>query len=177
MFIMGDKMEDKSKLITIILVIITVIVVALSYIFNQSNNKEKEKEVNIVTNYSNFYTVNSCLYRVITYISSRDSETLLTILDDKYKKENKINEDNVMELFTPIEADSTFVSKKMYYQKINNNIAKYYVYGNIEQNLFTEDYSNNNLQLKEAYFIVYLDSTNKTFSIEPYSGEMFIGGE
>jgi len=63
------------------------------------------------------------------------------------------------------------------YVHLNNNITKYYVYGNIEQNLFTEDYSNNNLQLKEAYFIVYLDSTNKTFSIEPYSGEMFIGGE
>ena len=29
----------------------------------------------------------------------------------------------------------------------------------------------------EKYFIVYLDSTNKTFSVEPYSGEIFNGGE
>jgi len=177
MFIIGDKMKDKSIITTIILVLVTIIVVISSYVFNQSNKENKENDINIVTNYSNFYTVNSCLYRVITYISSSDTDALLKILDDKYKKQNNVNESNIMNLFEKVEADSTFVSKKMYYQEVNKNITKYYVFGSIESNLFSEDYDNANLQSKDTYFIVYLDSTNKTFSIEPYSGEVFIGGE
>ena len=57
-------MKDKSKLTAIILVIITLIVVITSFI---TKDKEESKvgDINIVTNYSNFYTVDSCLYRTI----------------------------------------------------------------------------------------------------------------
>ena len=78
-----------------------------------------------------------------------------------------------MNFFKNVGSDSTFVSKKMYYQNINDNITKYYVYGVIEKNEFSEEYSIDNSETKDAYFIVYLDSNNKTFSVEPSSLDIF----
>ena len=60
----------------------------------------------------------------------------------------------------------------MYYQKLSTNVTKYYVYGQIEE----ESYSGLG-NTTDEYFVVYLDSSNKTFSIEPYDGEIFIGGD
>lgn len=169
-------MKDKSKLVAIILVIITILVVVLTNLLNK-DGEQKENKIEIVTNYSNFYTVDSCLYRTITYIASRDNQSLLSVISDNYKKENNIDTNNVLNVFSEIEEDSIFVSKKMYYEKINNNITKYYVYGHTEKNQILDDEITLNNEYKEQYFIVYLDTTNKTFAIEPYSGELFIGGE
>ena len=165
-------MKDKSKLIAIILVIITIIVVIASYIF-KDKEQETEKDINIVTNYSNFYTVDSCLYRTINYISSKDSESLLLILDDNYKEKNNIKKEKVLELFGNIDSNSTFVSKKMYYQNMNDNITKYYVYGQLKQNeIYDGDVITETPHI-DMYFIVYMDKDNKTFSVEPYSNEKF----
>lgn len=170
-------MEDKSKLTAIILVVITLVVVVGTFIFDKINKKDESNNIEIVTNYSNFYTVNSCLYRVITYLSTNDKDSLMLVLNDNYKNKNSINRENVLDLFTSVDLDSTFVSNKMYYQEINGNITKYYVSGSIEKNqLYDGDYTNN-LVSEQTYFIVYLDKKNKTFSIEPYSGEIFMNGD
>lgn len=169
-------MKDKSKLTAVILVVLTILVVVLTYIFDKDKEQNKN-EIKIVTNYSNFYTVNSCLYRTITHISTSDKKSLLLLLDNNYKKENKIDESNVLDLFSNVDVDSTFVSRKMYYEILNNNITKYYVYGYVEKNQISDDEIINKKENKEMYFIVYLDSTNKTFSIEPYNGDIFIGGD
>lgn len=168
-------MKDKSKIIAIALLVVAIIIVVVSYLLN--NNNGKESNIDIVTNYSDFYTVDSCMYRFITYVASEDSESLYLILDSNYKKKNKINQNNVMELFNNINENSSFNSKKMYYEKLNDNITKYYVYGSIETAELIEDDTTDNLNSTDAYFIVYLDSSNQTFSIEPYSGDIFIGGE
>ena len=170
-------MKDKSKIVAIILAIAAVSILIYTYFFD--NKKEENKEdIRIVTNYSNFYTVNSCLYRLITYIASNDSDSLLLVLDEDYKLENNINKDNVLSVFNNnIDENSTFVSRKMYYEKLKGNITKYYVYGYVEKNqLFDEDFTNK-LNYEDMYFIVYLDTVNKTFAVEPYSGEIFIGGD
>ena len=169
-------MKDKSKLVAIILVIITILVVVLTNLFNK-DDKQLENKIEIVTNYSNFYTVDSCLYRTITYIASKDNQSLLSILSSNYKKENNIDSSNILSLFNSIEEDSVFISKKMYYEKINNNITKYYVYGLVEKNQIIDDALTVDNQYTNQYFIVYLDTINKTFAVEPYDGSIFIGGE
>lgn len=168
-------MKDNSKLVAIILSISAVLVVVLSLIFN--NKSTSSAEIKIVENYSDFYTVNSCLYRTITYISSQDKNTLLLILNNQYKKQNKIDEENVLTFFPKVESNSTFVSRKMYYQKLNSDLTKYYVYGYIQNDQFYEDAKIDNRDNEDVYFIVYLDTNKKIFSVEPYSGEVFIGGD
>ena len=136
-----------------------------------------KKDIRIVTNYSNFYTVNSCLYRTITYINSGDTESLLLVLTDQYKKDNNIDESNVLSIFANIENNSSFNPQKMYYENLNKNITKYYVYGYIEEDILTEDVEISNPNKKTAYFIVYLDTTKEIFSVEPYSGDIFLEGD
>ncbi len=165
-------MEDKSKLTAVILVIITLTVVIVTFVLNNMKDDKKYNEVKIVTNYSNFYTVNSCLYRVITYISSSDKDSLILVLTDDYKKKNNVTVDNVIDIFDKVSDNSTFSSKKMYYENINDNVTKYYVYGTIEENLMYGDSLS-----KDAYFIVYLDTKSKVFEIEPYNGEVFLNGD
>ena len=95
-------MKDKSKLTAVILVIVTIIVVVISFLTNKPE-ENKVGDINIVRNYSNFYTVDSCLYRTVTYISSNDKESLYLVMDENYKKENNITEENVMDLFSSIQ--------------------------------------------------------------------------
>ena len=40
-----------------------------------------------------------------------------------------------------------------------------------------DDIITNKLDYGKVYFIVYLDSKNKIFSIEPYDGKVFIEGD
>ena len=165
-------MKDRTKLFAIILVIVTILVVVLTYIFS-NNDKKDENRINIVTNYSNFYTVN----RTITYISNKDSKNLLLLINPSYAKKNNINESNVVSLFNDIPANSSFASKKMYYEEISKNIIKYYVYGVvIEDNLY-EDFEVRDKVSYPMYFIVYINRDKGIFSIEPYSGELFINGD
>lgn len=167
-------MKDKSKILAIALVIITIVVLIVTFIINKLNKEESNNEIKIVTNYSNFYTVNSCLYRVVTYLSTNDKDSLMLVLTDKYKKQNKVTKENIMEYFDNVLDNSTFSSKKMYYENINDDITKYYVYGIIEDNYINDISSSTN---KDSYFIVYLDTKNKIFEIEPYDGEIFLSGD
>lgn len=164
------KKIDKKTLLTIVLAIAALLVVIIP-LFSKNSNKEANK-IEILTNYNEFYTVNSCIYRTITYIAASDKSSLLLTVNDEYKSKNNVTEDNILSMFPEVSSQSTFLSKKMYYQKLSDNVKKYYVYGQIEE----ESYSGLG-NTTDEYFIVYLDSSNKTFSIEPYDGEIFIGGD
>lgn len=168
-------MKDKSKLIAISLVIITIVVVVITFIID-NNKEEKNNDILIVTNASNFYTVNSCLYRTITYLSSSDKESLLRLLSEEYKEKNGITQENVMDLFFDVTETSTFVSEKMYYEYITKDINKYYVQGHIQENQIFDGELLTKQDYDAVYFIVYLDSNKNIFSIEPYDGKIFKEG-
>lgn len=169
-------MKDNSKYIAIGLAILAIIVVIISLVTGNDKKKTNSAPV-IVTNASNFYTVNSCLYRTITYLSEKDKESLNLVLSEEYKKENKIRKDDVLNLFPDVEANSTFVSEKMYYETITSNITKYYVKGHIEINSIMDDIPLQKQDYDSVYFVVYLNSSDKLFSIEPYAGEIFNDGD
>ena len=169
-------MKDKSKLTAIVLAILTIVVVVVTFIVDNTKNEEKTNDILIVNNASNFYTVNSCLYRTITYISSGDKESLLLLLPSEYKKKNKITQENVMDLFFDVSETSSFVSQKMYYEYITNNITKYYVQGYIQENEILDGELLTKQDREIIYFIVYLDSNENIFSIEPYDGKIFKEG-
>ena len=167
-------MKDKQNLLVVLLVIVTVLVVIINLI--PKKEEEVQGDILIVTNYSNFYTVNSCMYRVINHLSLKDSKSLLLLINENYKKENKITEANVLGKFKEVAQDSTFKSKKMYYEQLESGITKYYVYGEIQKNQIFDEGIDENIKGEDAYFIVYIDWENEIFSIEPYDGKIFIGG-
>ena len=155
---------DKKNLLILFLVVITILVVIISNI-----KKEDNPEIKIVKDYNDFYTVSSCLSRYNSYVNSKDSESVLLLLNNKYKSKNKITKSNVFENLKTVD-NSDFVPKKMYYQEYNN-MEKYYVYGE----LVVEDFEGV-ASRDGVYYIVYLYTKDKTYSIEPYDGSIFLGG-
>lgn len=166
---MNDKNLKKIWLISIFVLLI-LFSMYLIYINKEDKNVNEisfSVKYEIVKNYNDFYTVNSCVYRYLTYLQSNPN-ALLKVLDDNYIKANNINENNIYNYLTKYEGNLSFSSKKMYEEKISSNIYKYYVYGYVEK-----DIMDSFPEKQEAYFIVKLDKKNNIFTIEPYDGKIF----
>ena len=168
-------MDFKFNLKNTILVIVFALLVIIAVVLINKNNPtftKKEKgtysKINIVKNYSNFYTVNSCVYRYLTYVANENKTSILNVLDEEYVNSNNITEENVLSFLTKYEGNISFESVKMYEEEINKNITKYYVKGNVINDIIDSD-----AELTEAYFIVKLDKKEQVFSIMPYNGEVF----
>ena len=169
-------MKDKTKLTAIILAILAIIVVIINLLPKEEKENKKSEPI-IVSNYSNFYTVNSCLYRVTTYVSAQDKDSLFLLLSDDYKDQNKIKKDNVLDLFFETSESSTFVSEKMFYETLDENLLKFYVKGYVAENQILDDELLSSIDKEYVYFIVYLDFSENIFSVEPYDGEIFKEGD
>lgn len=158
----------------ILLIIICVILVCiLILLFLNSNGKEEtalyeEPKYMLVSDYSDFYTVRSCVYKYITYLGSNKVDDLINILDEEYVSNNNIDSNNVYNYVNKLSGNYSFKAKKMYYQVDNKNIDKYYVYGYLIEE--TIDGIGNK---QDYYLIVNLDSKNKLFSVVPYDGKLF----
>ena len=167
--------KDSTKLLAIILAVLAILVIIISFITKQ--DKKTTPEILILKQPSEFFTVNSCLYRTMTFVSKKDTDSVLKILDKKYKKENKINAENVLNLFPKTEGEITFVSKKMFYEKLSKSMKKYYVKGMIKANTIHDYVEVEKEPENYLYFIVIMDSKNQTFSVEPYDGAIFVDGD
>ena len=60
------KDKDNSKIIAILLATLAIVVIIVSFTFKKT--EEQKEELTILKNPSQFFTVNSCIYRVTTYI-------------------------------------------------------------------------------------------------------------
>ena len=159
----------------IILLIIFILLVFLSfYIYDYFNKKEvdnkneTEQQYILLDDYSRFFTVNSCVYKYINYLQSKDSDSLLKVLDKNFIKVNNINENNIYDYLEKLEGNYSFVSKKIYYEKIDDKYVKYYVYGHLVEDLMDEIG-----EKLDRYYVVTFDLENYLFSIIPYNGDIF----
>lgn len=174
--------EEKKKTVIGIGILIIFIVMTGIFIFSKSTNHHDvtyiTSKISMVTDNSRFYTVSSCVSKYLTYLSSSNSSALLQLLDSRYKEENKITLLNINDFIKPLDQNYEFVALKMYQEKFNDNIMKYYVYGTIRPEQFyetVEDYYVADHD-QDYYIIIYLDFKNQTFSVEPDDGTIFKGG-
>ena len=105
----------------------------------------------------------------------------MVVLESKWVKQElniaKITKNNILDSFLDVEIGSTFVSEKMYYETISSSLTKYYVKGHVEANRIMDDAPLDTQDYDSVYFIVYLNSSDKLFSVEPYDGEIFKVGD
>lgn len=162
---MKEKLlSDKRNIFIIIFGIIAIVLV----IYQLISNNDKKNDYEIVTSSSKFYTVSNCVDRYLNYLSSEDVDNLLILIDNSYKKKYNVNKNNFFDKVDKLDSIYSFVAKKMYQEKINKNITKYYVKGY----LLKEDLNVSNEKI-DYYLVVLLDTKNSTYSIIPYDGEIF----
>lgn len=162
------KSDYKLIIIAIVLVIISLIV------FNISPNKDKNKvedntQIKLLKDYSRFYTVNSCVYKYIVNLQSKNTDNLMKLLDEEYITNNNINSNNIYDNLENLNGNYTFDAKEIYYEELSDNVIKYYVYGHIIEDTIN-GYSTNKL---ETYYIVKMDTQNMTFNISPSNENIF----
>lgn len=167
-----DLKEERNKRILLIVLVAAVILLGVYKLFFENKKEQAEQidteTISVVTNANDFYTVSSCVSKFLSYLSINDTENLLILLSDEYKKENSVTQDNIYNFISALNGVYNFNPRKMFVQRTNKNTYKFYIYGLIEQESM-ELISDS----MDYYIVVILDKENGTFAIEPYDGSMF----
>ena len=165
-------MDNNNVIKGIILLIVMVAIFAI-LILSKSKNDDEVK-IELVNNYSNFFTVDDCVNRYINYISDEESEKLMNVLNKEYIKDNNININNVLNILDNVNlrgSNTIFKAKKMYQKILNTNTIEYYVYGKLIKDNLDEDEL-----ISDYYIIVKINKNNNSFYITPYDGKIFKEG-
>lgn len=155
----------KSNMYLILLLVFLIIV--LLFISNYKKEDDKFQEVEkhkvlLLNDYNQFFTVNSSIFKYISYLQKKDYESVLKILDYDYKNVNSINLNNIANYVENLEGNHSFSSKKIYYEVIEDNVVKYYVHGYLLKDTI-DGYS----ERLDRYYIVIFNTKEKIFSIIP----------
>lgn len=140
-----------------------------------------EITVEPVTDNISFFSVQNCIQGYLNTINLKNSsyydnedrqivtnneiaEGICNLLSKEYIDENSITTSNVFNYIDRVEENLIFIPLKMNYLLVQN-MTKYAVYG------FCIDWDNN--YVKDLYFIVNVDESNKTYSITPLNTEQY----
>ena len=159
----------KYKDYIVIIVILLLIFVSISVLFNIDKKRDNvDKNVYVIEqDYSNFFTVNSCINKYIQFLVSKDTNSLLKVIDKKYITDNNLNESNVINSLGELNGIYNFLSKEMYKQN-KDDIEEYYVKG-----ILQEEGMESILSTTEQYYKLYLYEKNMTYSITPISANKY----
>ncbi|MCI8832969.1 MAG: hypothetical protein HFJ19_02030 [Clostridia bacterium] len=181
--------------IIIILILCMIITGALLFMLKNSDVPVEEngegdvgEDINLneitvepVTDNISFFSVQNCIQGYLNTINLKNSsyydnedkqivtnneiaEGICNLLSKEYIDENSITTSNVFNYIDKVEENLIFIPLKMNYTFLKN-MTKYAIYG------FCMDWDNN--YVKDLYFIVNVDESNKTYSITPLNTEQY----
>lgn len=158
---------NNSKKYTILIFIVILLGIFLIIVINDEKIKGaiQKDEYKVVNNASNFFTIEGCVNKYISSLYQKNTEDILTLLNEEYKETHGINETNIFNYIETFKNETTFNAKKMY---IKDNTS-FYVFGY----LMEETIDSFNI-LDNYYLIVNINKENNTFNVTPYNGKIFI---
>ena len=157
-------MKNKSNIDNIILMIIFVILVGVLIYIVSTNKKENNKVVpettkpyvyETVNDYSDFFTIENCVNKYLSYLSLNDKDSLKKILDQEYLNSINNNIDNLNNKYI-----GKNISIRLNGMYMHDNI--YYVKGTVYEEL-----KNKVNKLEDEYLFIKVDKDFKLFSITP----------
>ena len=163
-------MKKKENIILTLILLLLIIIIVIIEVYKNSNKIKNTTNTNpiIVNDYSLFYTISNCVQRYINYQINNDVDSLDKVLNDKYKEDNIINKDNILNKLDNLQNKNySFQARKMYYLE-NTDGYTYYIYGY----LILDNYSDDTIK-NDYYIIVNVDKEYSIFDIIPYNGELF----
>ncbi len=161
----------------IILVIVIIIGIGLMIFFINKNQDEsnqtyehseeieeiiesKKDEVNILKNRDDFYTIENCINRYLNYLAIGDKEAIIQILDEEYKNQKGITDENVMTQLNNTGKHNIFKAKKIYIKEKSIEEKEYYVSGKIREDQINE-------HGEESDFTITVKTYQDIYSIIP----------
>ena len=162
-------MNNLNKNKTILFVVFVIMLLLSLFIYNSKNKTVEEEKVIVEDNvvilrdYNRFFTVNSSVYKYITFIQNKDVDSLLKVLNKEYISNNLITSDNLFNYVESLNGIYSFKAREIYYDELSETIIKYYVYGELIQETL-----NGYGVVSNRYYIVTFDIENQIFDITPF---------
>lgn len=162
-------------LIALLVILSTIILIVMGNLKTENNQvqnniiieQNQSKKIEKVNSASAYFTVKSCINKYINYVTNKDTDSILKILDSSYIKENNINQNNVLEKIETISGSIIFEAETMYVEEIDENNKIYYVLGSLKEEGL-ETYTTID---DEFYITVNMNYDDNIFSIIPFGNE------
>lgn len=163
----------KSKKVIILIAVMTFILIVIAILLINVKLKEKRAkkegedlklvmtlDVKETKEAKEFKNVNYCVSDFFTAITNENTEKVIALLDEKYKKNKEINTTNALTVTNFINGKfNYFFAKKINYKEVSlSQEYQYYVYGEI----YYDDYK----QSSGIYIILNVDFVNNSYSIQ-----------
>lgn len=180
---MGGRMKLVRVILIVLLILIIIVAVNIIFInlkndkgtsesntiteFEQKNTYIPEEKLEKVKNSNKYYTVETLVERYINYIKDLKGEeideelreitttALVSILDEKYKNEFKITEENLLNNYEDIKTDEVVQIDDIYMVEKSASSNLFLIYGTLI------------VAQKDFQLMVRTDSYEMTFSIFP----------
>lgn len=160
---MEKIIENKNYIYIGIISVLAIVLILVINITTKLNNDTSNKNV-VVNNPSNFFTIENCVNKFINVIYKKETDNILTLLNDEYINDHGVNKENVYNYIPKLNGKTTFQAKKIY-----KDNTKYYVYGYLMEETI------DSLNIMDNYYVIINISEKNIFDITPYDGKIFKG--
>ena len=184
---MENKAQRKVILIIFaILICIAIIAIIWSlFISNEENSVNVKPEqpepipgdmqnfntdISYLDNYNEFFTVSRIINDYYLEIVSQNTENVLNLLDEDYKREMGIQANNVFNIVKSNYTSVSYMPMKIYYNA-DSVVTYYFVNGYAEDVNFTE---NKSLYYNSVNFLIILNKNTKHYSVIPLDDDLDI---
>ena len=164
----------KVEKIELSIVIIFIIILVSTFIYTKMIEKKTEDQqintsVTALADVNRFFTIDSAISKYFSYVTSKNSESILKILSADYVSRNNITNDNIYNFVGNYDTNISSSLEEAYQFSSYNNIYKYYV----KVVLRLETLYDSTFQ-EYVYYIVTINENELTFAIEPISETMYL---
>lgn len=161
-------MNKTTKLeVTIIIILVFIFIISFIYMKIKEDKVEEEKintEVSILADNNRFFTIDSAISKYFSYVTSKDSESILKILDENYIEKNNITASNVYNFIGNYNSNIKTSLEEAYQVSSYKNIYKYCVKIKLKQETLYDSTLQGNI-----YYIVTINENELIFALEPIS--------
>ena len=160
---------NKTSKIELSIVILLVVIFCCCFIYMKSMEVMKDNEsintdVVALADVNRFFTIDSAISKYFSYITLKDGESLLSILDEDYISRNNITTANIYQFVGNYNSNIKTSLEEAYRVSSYKNIYKYYTKVVLnEETLYDSTLQGYN------YYIVTINENELTYAIEPIS--------
>ena len=160
---------NKTTKIEVVIIIILIAVFGISFIYAKTTEGKADEEtidttVTALSDVNRFFTIDSAISKYFSYITLKDGESLLSILDEDYISRNNITTANIYQFVGNYNSNIKTSLEEAYRVSSYKNIYKYYTKVVLnEETLYDSTLQGYN------YYIVTINENELTYAIEPIS--------
>ena len=158
---------NKTTKIEVVIIILLIAVFGISFIYAKTTEGKADEEtidttVTALSDVNRFFTIDSAISKYFSYVTSKNSESILKILDEDYIERNNITSSNIYNFVGNYDANIKISLEEAYQISSYNNIYKYYVKVGLK------------LETLYDYYIVTINENELTFAVEPISETLYL---